>query len=111
MGAHGTRRILAITSDHPAGNLPYGASKGATDRIVLAAATEFKDRGITANVINPGATDTGWMTEALMEEVRERTLLGCVGTPQDCAHLVKFLCSREGGWINAQLLYSDGGLE
>jgi len=110
-GEHGSGRIISITSDHTAGNLPYGASKGAMDRIVLAAAQEFRARGVTANVINPGATDTGWMTEDLMEAVKQRTLLGRVGMPQDCANLVAFLCSPEGGWINAQLLYSNGGLQ
>ncbi len=110
-GAPGTGRIISITSDHTAGNLPYGASKGAMDRIVLAAAREFRALGITANVINPGATDTGWMSEDLMAQVRRITLLGRVGMPQDCANLVKFLCSPEGGWINAQLLYSNGGLQ
>jgi 3-oxoacyl-[acyl-carrier protein] reductase len=39
------------------GNLPYGASKGALDRITLAAAREFAALRITANVINPGTTD------------------------------------------------------
>ncbi len=60
-GEPGRGRIVALTSDHVAGNLPYGASKGALDRIVLAAATEFghDGRGITANVVNPGPTDTG----------------------------------------------------
>ena len=110
-GEHGTGRIIALTSDHTAGNLPYGASKGAMDRIVLAAASEFRALGITANVINPGATDTGWMSEELMADVRQWTLLGRVGTPQDCANLVRFLCSPEGGWINGQLLYSNGGIE
>jgi len=110
-GEPGTGRIIAITSDHTAGNLPYGASKGALDRIVLAAACEFRALGITANVINPGATDTGWMTEELMATVRRITLAGRVGLPQDCANLVRFLCSKEGGWINAQLIYSNGGLE
>ena len=110
-GEHGTGRIIALTSDHTAGNLPYGASKGALDRIVLAAASEFRALGITANVINPGATDTGWMSEELMADVRQWTLLGRVGTPQDCANLVRFLCSPEGGWINGQLLYSNGGIE
>jgi 3-oxoacyl-[acyl-carrier protein] reductase len=109
-GAHGTGRIIAITSDHTAGNLPYGASKGAMDRIVLAAASEFRGRGITANVINPGATDTGWMSDELMEQVGRATFLGRVGQPQDCANLVRFLCSPEGGWINGQLLYSNGGI-
>ncbi len=110
-GEPGTGRIIAITSDHTAGNLPYGASKGAMDRIVLAAASEFRSLGVTANVINPGATDTGWMTEELMADVRRTTLLGRVGIPQDCANLVRFLCSKEGGWINAQLLYSNGGIQ
>jgi 3-oxoacyl-[acyl-carrier protein] reductase len=36
--------------------------------------------------------------------------LGRLGVPQDCAHLVSFLCSAEGGWINSQLLWSNGGL-
>lgn len=110
-GEPGTGRIVSITSDHTAGNLPYGASKGAMDRIVLAAAWEFREKGITANVINPGATDTGWMEEDLMGEVGRITLSGRVGTPGDCANLVRFLCSKEGGWINAQLLHSNGGKE
>ncbi|MCU0552486.1 MAG: SDR family oxidoreductase [Leptolyngbya sp. Prado105] len=110
-GEFGTGRIIAITSDHTAGNLPYGASKGAMDRIVLASAQEFRALGITANVINPGATDTGWMSAALKTDVQAITLLNRVGMPQDCANLVKFLCSKEGGWINGQLLYSNGGLQ
>ena len=110
-GPHGSGRILAITSDHTAGHLPYGASKGALDRIVLAAAYEFRTLGITANVINPGPTDTGWMTPDLYDDVRRATPLGRVGQPQDCANLVRFLCSPAGGWINGQLLYSNGGVK
>lgn len=110
-GEFGNGRIIAITSDHTAGNLPYGASKGAMDRIVLASAQEFRSLGITANVINPGATDTGWMSSVLETDVQSKTLLNRVGMPQDCANLVKFLCSKEGGWINGQLLYSNGGLQ
>ncbi|MBE9184566.1 SDR family oxidoreductase [Microcoleus sp. LEGE 07076] len=110
-GETGSGRIVAITSDHTAGNLPYGASKGAMDRIVLASAQEFRSLGITANVINPGATDTGWMSEALKTDMQSITLLDRVGMPQDCANLVRFLCSKEGGWINRQLIYSNGGLQ
>lgn len=108
-GESGSGRIVSVTSDHTAGNLPYGASKGAMDRIVLASALEFREMGITANVVNPGATDTGWMSEALKSEVKRKTLLDRVGTPGDCANLVSFLCSEEGGWVNAQLLFSNGG--
>ncbi len=103
-------RIIAFTSDHTAGNLPYGSSKGALDRIVLAAGQELAGRGITANVINPGPVDTGWMTSELIAEIVSSTPLGRLGTPRDAAHLVGFLCSPEGGWINRQLLMSNGGL-
>lgn len=102
-------RIIALTSDHVVENLPYGASKGALDRIVLAATHELRHLGLTANVINPGATDTGWMTDELKAMVINSTPGGRVGLPSDCAHLVAFLCSPEGGWINGQLLYSNGG--
>ncbi|MET9109919.1 SDR family oxidoreductase [Streptomyces zhihengii] len=109
-GAHGTGRLVALTSDHTAGNLPYGASKGALDRIVLAAARELAHLGVTANVINPGPVDTGWMSGGLREKLSRQTPLGRLGTPRDTAHLVDFLCSPQGQWVNGQLLMSNGGL-
>ena len=107
--AVGSGRIVALTSDHTAHNLPYGASKGAMDRIVLAAAVELARLGVTANVINPGATDTGWMDADIEAAVRSRNLQDRIGTAADCARLVRFLCSADGQWINGQLLSSDGG--
>ena len=108
-GGFGAGRIVALTSDHTAGNLPYGASKGALDRIVLAAARELAGLGVTANVVNPGPTDTGWIPPDLHERLSAATPLGRVGTPRDTAALVSFLCSPDGGWVNGQLLHSDGG--
>jgi 3-oxoacyl-[acyl-carrier protein] reductase len=107
----GTGRIVSLTSDHTVGNLPYGASKGAMDRITLAAAHELAHLGVTANAVNPGPVDTGWMTEEVRAHCVGATPLGRLGTPQDTAHLVDFLCSREGQWINGQLLKSNGGFE
>lgn len=106
----GVRRIVSITSDHTAGNLPYGASKGAMDRIVLAAAIELASLGVTANVVNPGATDTGWMSPAIEQHIVDRNLQPRVGQPSDVANLVSFLCSSQGQWINGQLLHSNGGI-
>ncbi len=110
-GAPGQGRIISLTSDHVAGNLPYGASKGALDRITLAAAREFGHLGITANAINPGATDTGWMSAEQMATSARQVPLGRVSRPQDCANLVCFLCSEQGGWVNGQLLHSNGGVQ
>ncbi|MDQ0835707.1 3-oxoacyl-[acyl-carrier protein] reductase [Streptomyces achromogenes] len=108
-GARGTGRVISLTSDHTVGNLPYGASKGALDRITLAAAHELGELGITANVIDPGPVDTGWMSDGIRDHVVRRTPLARLGNPQDTAHLVEFLCSPQGQWINGQLLKSNGG--
>lgn len=102
-------RVVALTSDHAAHNVPYGASKGALDRIVVAAATELADRGISANAVNPGPIDTGWMDDRTRTALARRTPAGRLGTPQDTADLVAFLLSPAGGWVTGQVLRSDGG--
>jgi 3-oxoacyl-[acyl-carrier protein] reductase len=104
-----TGRIVALTSDHTAFNLPYGASKGALDRLIRAAAVELGPRGVRANLINPGPIDTGWMDDAIRDACVAETPAGRLGTPTDTADLVRFLLSDAGGWISGQLLHSNGG--
>lgn len=101
--------IVALTSDHTVGNLPYGATKAALDRVVLAAAHEFGDRGLRANVINPGPIDTGWMTDDLRTHLTAMQPTGRLGTPADIANTVRFLVSDEGQWITGQLIHCSGG--
>jgi 3-oxoacyl-[acyl-carrier protein] reductase len=101
--------IVALTSDHTTGNLPYGASKGALDRIVISAARELGPVGISANVLNPGPIDTGWMGYGVREQLAHLHPLGRLGTPRDIASVVAYLVSDEGRWISGQLLNADGG--
>lgn len=101
--------VLALTSDATTGNLPYGASKAALDRIVISAARELGPLGISANVLNPGPVDTGWMTEELREALVPEHPLGRLGEPSDIADVVAFLVSPPGRWISGQLLQADGG--
>ena len=101
--------IVAFTSDHTTGNLPYGASKGALDRIVISAARELGDKSISANAVNPGPIDTGWMDDATRSGLAPHHPLGRLGTPRDIAAVTSFLLSEEGRWISGQLLQSGGG--
>jgi 3-oxoacyl-[acyl-carrier protein] reductase len=101
--------IVALTSDHTAFNLPYGASKGALDRIVIAAARELGPQGISANVLNPGPVDTGWMDDEIREALAAQQPGGRLGTPADVAGTVAFLLSPAGRWVSGQLIKSDGG--
>jgi 3-oxoacyl-[acyl-carrier protein] reductase len=108
-GEPGSGRIVAFTSGALHGEVAYGASKAALERVVVAAAAELAPNGITANAINPGPTETGWMSPELSERIRDATPLGRVGLPTDAAKLVAFLCSPAAGWITGQILVSDGG--
>ena len=65
--------------------------------------------GITVNAVNPGPTNTGWMTEDLQRELSARFPAGRVGEPEDAARLVAFLASEEARWITGQILHSEGG--
>jgi 3-oxoacyl-[acyl-carrier protein] reductase len=101
--------IVAFTSDHTTGNLPYGASKGALDRIVISAARELGPMGISANVVNPGPIDTGWMSAEVRDTLLQDQPLRRLGTPRDIAAFTSFLLSEEGRWVSGQLLKADGG--
>ena len=101
--------VIALTSDHTAHNLPYGATKGALDRLVLAGTHELADRGIRTNVVNPGPIDTGWMDDGIRAAAATQTPGGRLGSPDTVADLVRFLVSEQGAWIRGQLLLSNGG--
>ena len=109
-GEPGSGRIVACTSAPPlVGEVAYAGSKGAVEWLALTAAAELAPGGITVNAVDPGPTDTGWMTPELKERVGAVSLLGRVGLPEDGAELVAFLCSPAAGWITGQVISSDGG--
>jgi 3-oxoacyl-[acyl-carrier protein] reductase len=72
-------------------------------------AAALADAGIVANCINPGPVDTGWATGAMHGEIAARFPSGRWGTPDDVANLVGFLSSDAGGWIQGQVIDSEGG--
>lgn len=109
-GASGIGRIVNFTSSLPlAGEVAYAASKGAVEWITVSAAAELAPRGITVNAIDPGPTDTGWMSQDLRRLIEAEIPLARVGRPEDSAELVAFLCSAAGGWITGQVIHCDGG--
>lgn len=91
-------------------NLPYAATKGAIEAATLALSKALAPKKITVNAVDPGATDTGWMSDELRETLANQTPFGRVGQPMDAARLIRFLASDEGQWITGQLIRSRGGL-
>jgi 3-oxoacyl-[acyl-carrier protein] reductase len=106
-------RIINLTSGQSLGPMPgelaYIATKGAIEAFTVTLSAEIASRGITVNAVDPGPTDTGWMTEEIKRQLLSRSPLGRLGGPQDAARLIAFLASDAAEWITGQVIHSRGG--
>jgi NAD(P)-dependent dehydrogenase (short-subunit alcohol dehydrogenase family) len=78
------------------------------------AALEMAPRGIRVNAVSPGFVHTPLTEPAaaipgVVEEYLENTPLGRVGTPEDVADAVVFLCSPKASWLTGEVLDLNGG--
>ncbi len=100
-------RIIGLTSGGPGGfpeQVSYGASKAALDNYTQAAAKELGQFGITANLLYPPATDTGWITEETARRIRANSPLRHVGMPEEVAEVAVFLASHQARFITGQIV-------
>ncbi|MCD6379061.1 SDR family oxidoreductase [bacterium] len=113
------KAIVAISSIGGQTVLPgytaVGASKAALESLVRYFGREFAPRGINVNAISGGPIDTASLDyfpdkEKVIEEWKNRTPSGRIGTPEDIAPVVSFLLSEEAAWIQGQTIIIDGGL-
>jgi 3-oxoacyl-[acyl-carrier protein] reductase len=93
-----------------AGQANYAASKAALVGMTKSIAREVGKRGITANVVAPGFIETA-MTAAVDTSVLiDRVPAGRLGTVDEVAAAVRFLCSPAAAYVNGSVLQVDGGL-
>lgn len=92
----------------------YAGSKGAVEQFTAVAARELGARGITVNVVSPGATDTELLRSTNspegLEMITKMTPLGRLGQPADIADVVAFLAGPDGRWLTGQNLHATGGI-
>ncbi|MGC5698953.1 SDR family oxidoreductase [Pseudomonas sp. NFXW11] len=88
----------------------YAASKAGVNGFIRAAALELAEHGITVNGVEPGLIATQ-ATDNLGDaaQLSRGIPLQRLGTPQDIAHAMLFLASRQAGYITGQTLVVDGG--
>lgn len=106
-------RIINLTSGQSVGAMPwvlaYVTTKGAVEAFTVSLSAAVASLGITVNAVDPGATDTGWMSPKLKQELSGNAPMGRVGMPDDASRLIRFLASEEAGWITGQIIHSRGG--
>lgn len=97
------------------GSASYASMKGAVEVLTRYLAKELGPRGITANVVAPGAIATdfsGGMVRDNPEvnrQIASVTALGRVGQPDDIGPMIASLLSADNGWVNAQRIEVAGG--
>jgi NAD(P)-dependent dehydrogenase (short-subunit alcohol dehydrogenase family) len=98
------------------GNSAYGSMKGAVETLTRYMAKELGPKGITVNVLAPGAIETDFGGGIVRDNpnlnkfVADITTLGRAGLPDDIGGIIAFLCSEEAGWITGQRIEASGGM-
>lgn len=119
----GPGKIIAISSlggrECAPGYAALGVAKAGIEALARYLAVELADRNINVNVVCPGLVDSHALQAfaSIVPDVNdykqrlvERTPAKRIGTPDDVARVVVFLCSPQAEWIRGQTIIADGGL-
>jgi 3-oxoacyl-[acyl-carrier protein] reductase len=100
-------RIIGLTSGGDLGfpaEVSYGAAKAAQVNYTMSAAVELGAYGITANMVYPPVTDTGWVTDAVRSFVETSPTHFHVASPDQVASVIAFLASDAAGLITSNTI-------
>ena len=118
MEKRGGGRIVNLSSLGAERYIPdyvaVGVSKAALQALTRYLAVELAPRKILVNTVSAGLVDTDAIKhfpgrEQMISNAKARIPMGRLGTPEDIAKVVAFLCSEDAGWICGQTIVSDGG--
>ena len=100
-------RIIGLTSGGELGfpeEVSYGAAKAAQTNYTMSAAMELARFGVTANMVYPPVTDTGWVTDAVREVVAASSTLLHIVSPDEVAQVIGYLASDAAALITANVI-------
>jgi 3-oxoacyl-[acyl-carrier protein] reductase len=100
-------RIVTLTSGGPMGfpgEVSYGAAKAALENYTMSASTELAPSGITANVVYPPVTDTGWITDEVREFVAQSNDHHHVAEPAQVADVIAWLCTPAADLVTGNVI-------
>ena len=99
---------IAGSRVHPFAGAAYSTSKAALAALTREMATDFGPLGVRVNAISPGEIDTSILspgTEKIVEQIPMRRL----GTPDEVAKAIYFLCTEASSYVNGAELHINGG--
>ncbi|MHA6757138.1 3-oxoacyl-ACP reductase family protein [Streptacidiphilus sp. PAMC 29251] len=103
--------VAAVTG--PAGQANYAAAKAGLLGLTRSTARELATRGVTCNAVLPGLVDTAIIAHLdapRRDQLRHQIPLGRLGTPEQVASMVTYLCSDLAGYVTGAIIPVDGGM-
>ncbi|HXW47596.1 MAG TPA: SDR family NAD(P)-dependent oxidoreductase [Streptosporangiaceae bacterium] len=103
----GWGRIIGLTSGGDLGfpeEVSYGAAKAAQTNYTMSAALELAPFGVTANMVYPPVTDTGWVTDPVRQAVAASRELIHIASPAEVAEVIAYLASDAAALITANVI-------
>jgi len=92
-------RVALVTEE-----VSYGAAKAAQENYTISAARELGPYGVTANLVHPPVTDTGWITTEVEQAATASSPLRHVAQPDEVAEVIVFLASDQARCITGQIV-------
>lgn len=103
----GWGRIVSLTSGGPMGfpgQVSYGAAKAALENYTMSASVELASDGITANVVYPPVTDTGWITDDVRAFVDSSDDHVHIAQPDEVAEVIGWLCTDAARLVTGNII-------
>jgi NAD(P)-dependent dehydrogenase (short-subunit alcohol dehydrogenase family) len=100
---------IAGTRVHPFAGTAYATSKAALATLTREMAAEFGERGVRVNAIAPGEIDTSILSPGTDELVEREIPMHRLGTPEEVAATIYFLCSDSASYVNGAEIHINGG--
>lgn len=95
------------------GALAYASAKAAASAMTKGLAKEFAPLGIRINAVSPGTIDTNYhrnfSNDQMLTGIRAATPMGRLGTPEEVADVIAFLCTEQARFIQGQVIEVNGG--
>jgi NAD(P)-dependent dehydrogenase (short-subunit alcohol dehydrogenase family) len=100
---------IAGSRVHPFAGSAYATSKAALAALTREMAADLGPRGIRVNAISPGEIDTAILSPGTGKIVEEQIPMQRLGSPEEVARAIYFLCSEQSSYVHGAELHINGG--